>query len=57
MKDILTAADHLVSVIAHSTLGFITIVFKKHDFVILDLMLLGIDGIAVIHALRRDPPS
>lgn len=52
VRDILATAGHIVRVIAHGTLGFETIAFKEPDVVILDLMLPGMSGIEIIHALR-----
>lgn len=57
VRDILSTAGHLIGVIAHGTLGFETIAFKKPDLVILDLMLPGMDGIEVIRQLRRIPAT
>jgi DNA-binding response OmpR family regulator len=55
VQEILTAAGHIVGVIGHGTLAFDTIAFKKPDLVILDQKLPGMQGIEILHALRRLP--
>lgn len=57
VRDILTAAGHLIGVVSHGTLGFETIAFKKPELVILDLSLPGMSGIEVIRELRRLPQT
>ncbi|MEN3339404.1 MAG: two-component system, OmpR family, response regulator MtrA [Acidobacteriota bacterium] len=53
VKDILTAAGHLIGVVNHGTLGADTVAFKKPDMAIVDLSLPGIGGLKVIEHLRR----
>lgn len=55
VQKILTDAGHLVGVIAHGTLGFDTIAFKRPELVILDRALPGMQGLEILHALRRLP--
>jgi two-component system response regulator MtrA len=53
VKEILTAAGHLIGVVNHGTLGADTVVFKKPDLAIIDLSLPGTNGVDVIKHLRR----
>jgi two-component system response regulator MtrA len=53
VKEILTAAGHLIGVVSHGTLGADTVVFKKPDLAIIDLSLPGTNGVDVIKHLRR----
>ncbi|MCD2323357.1 response regulator transcription factor [Sphingomonas sp. IC-56] len=55
VQKILTQAGHLVGVIAHGTLGYDTIAFKKPDLVILDRKLPGMQGLEILRALRQLP--
>ncbi|MBO9714276.1 response regulator transcription factor [Sphingomonas sp.] len=55
VQSILTEAGHLVGVIAHGTLAFDTIAFKKPDLVILDRGLPGMTGVEILEAIRRLP--
>lgn len=57
VKDILTAAGHLIGVVPHGTLGFDTVAFKKPELVILDLGLPGMSGLEVLTELRRLPAT
>jgi two-component system response regulator MtrA len=57
VKDVLTRAGHLVGVIAHGTLAFETIVFKKPDLVILDQSLPGMQGMEILTQLRQVPAT
>jgi two-component system response regulator MtrA len=57
VKDILTAAGHLIGVVSHGTLGFETIAFKKPEMIIVDMSLPGMSGIEVIQRLRRLPAT
>lgn len=53
VKDVLTAAGHLIGVIPHGTLGFETIAFKKPELIILDAALPGMSGVDIIRRLRQ----
>lgn len=53
VREVLTAAGHLIGVVNHGTLGFETIAFKKPELVILDLGLPGMGGIEILKRLRR----
>lgn len=53
VKDVLTAAGHLIGVVPHGTLGFDTVAFKRPELVILDLGLPGMSGLEVLKQLRR----
>jgi len=55
VREILTDAGHLVGVIAHGTLAFETIAFKKPELVILDRKLPGMTGMEILQRLRRIP--
>jgi two-component system response regulator MtrA len=55
VRDVLTQAGHLVGVIAHGTLAYETIAFKKPDLVILDRSLPGMQGVDILKQLRRMP--
>lgn len=55
VQQVLTDAGHLIGVIAHGTLAYETIAFKKPDLVILDRGLPGMQGVDILSALRRLP--
>lgn len=57
VKDVLTQAGHLVGVVAHGTLAFETIAFKKPDLVILDRSLPGMQGVEILKRLRQIPAT
>jgi two-component system response regulator MtrA len=55
VRDILTRAGHLVGVIAHGTLAYETIAFKKPELVILDRSVPGMHGVEILKRLRQMP--
>lgn len=54
VRNVLTAAGHLVGVIGNGTLAFQTIAFKKPDLVILDRTLPGMQGLDILKRLRQE---
>ncbi len=57
VQDLLTAAGYLVGVVAHGTLAYETIAFKKPDLVILDRSLPGMQGMEILRRLRTTPDT
>lgn len=57
VKEVLTQAGHIVGVIAHGTLAYETIAFKKPDLVILDQSLPGMEGVDILRRLRQLPAT
>lgn len=57
VKEVLTAAGHLVGVVTHGTLAFETITFKRPDLVILDQSLPGMQGMDILKRLRQMPAT
>jgi DNA-binding response OmpR family regulator len=55
VKDVLTQAGHIIGVVAHGTLAFDTIAFKKPELVILDRSVPGMSGVEILKRLRRMP--
>lgn len=57
VKGMLTDAGYLIGVIAHGTLAYETIAFKKPDLVILDRSLPGMQGIEILQRIRATPDT
>lgn len=57
VREVLTQAGHLVGVIAHGTLAYETIAFKKPDLVILDRSVPGMPGMEILKNLRQTPAT
>lgn len=57
VKSLLTDAGYLIGVVAHGTLAYETIAFKKPDLVILDRSLPGMQGIEILQHLRATPDT
>jgi two-component system response regulator MtrA len=57
VKDLLTDAGYLIGVVAHGTLAYETIAFKKPDLVILDRALPGMQGLEILQRLRAVPET
>jgi two-component system response regulator MtrA len=55
VREVLTAAGHLVGVIGNGTLAYETIAFKKPELVILDRSLPGMQGVEILKRLRAIP--
>jgi two-component system response regulator MtrA len=53
VQEVLTAAGHIVGVVAHGALGHDTIYLKQPDLVILDRDLPGMDGIEILRSLKQ----
>lgn len=57
VKSLLTDVGYLIGVVAHGTLAYETIAFKKPDLVILDRSLPGMQGIEILQRLRATPDT
>lgn len=57
VKELLTEAGYLIGVVAHGTLAYETIAFKKPDLVILDRELPGMQGLEILKWLRAKPET